>query len=97
SFNPTNRNFITKNYAELKKVNPKLPVVVREGHGIEPAIYARYDGGHEEKRVVADMTELEVEAELKELCLIGGKFKRTTGAEADYDDITGYNNRSKLI
>eukprot|EP01133_Synstelium_polycarpum_P007210 gene7210-8374_t len=86
------RNFITKNYTDLKRLNPKLPLMVREGHGVEPTIYARYDWGQEEKKIVTNMSEQEVEEKLKELCLIGNKLDRSPESEFGEDDIiTAYN------
>lgn len=30
------------NYTELKKLNPTMPILIREKAGIEPAVWARY-------------------------------------------------------
>ncbi|GAM24135.1 hypothetical protein SAMD00019534_073100 [Acytostelium subglobosum LB1] len=86
------RNFITKNYADLKRLNPRLPLMIRETHGIEPVIYARYDWGQEENRVVTNMSEQQVEEKLKELCLIGNKLDRSPESEmTEVDIISAYN------
>nr|CAI5864843.1 unnamed protein product [Callosobruchus analis] len=36
------REFIEKNYVELKTSNPKFPILIRECSGIEPRLWARY-------------------------------------------------------
>ncbi|KAJ6307782.1 hypothetical protein OIU76_017553 [Salix suchowensis] len=36
------RTFIEKNYKDLKTLNPKLPILIRECNGIEPQLWARY-------------------------------------------------------
>ncbi|KAJ6326424.1 hypothetical protein OIU78_013514 [Salix suchowensis] len=38
----TTRTFIEKNYKDLKTLNPKLPILIRECKGIEPQLWARY-------------------------------------------------------
>ncbi|XP_058765536.1 NADH dehydrogenase [ubiquinone] 1 alpha subcomplex subunit 2-like [Vicia villosa] len=35
--------FVEKNYSELKTLNPKLPILIRECSGVEPQLWARYD------------------------------------------------------
>ncbi|CAN1145703.1 NADH dehydrogenase [ubiquinone] 1 alpha subcomplex subunit 2 [Linum perenne] len=36
------RVFVEKNYKDLKKLNSKLPILIRECSGIEPQLWARY-------------------------------------------------------
>ncbi|CAN1333929.1 NADH dehydrogenase [ubiquinone] 1 alpha subcomplex subunit 2 [Linum perenne] len=36
------RAFVEKNYKDLKKLNPKLPILIRECRGVEPQLWARY-------------------------------------------------------
>ncbi|KDO56958.1 hypothetical protein CISIN_1g041692mg, partial [Citrus sinensis] len=36
------RSFVERNYKELKTLNPKLPILIRECSGIEPQLWARY-------------------------------------------------------
>ncbi|XP_020416967.1 NADH dehydrogenase [ubiquinone] 1 alpha subcomplex subunit 2 isoform X2 [Prunus persica] len=38
----TTRTFVEKNYKDLKSLNPKLPILIRECRGIEPQLWARY-------------------------------------------------------
>ena len=39
------RDFVMSMYQELKKANPKLPILVRECEGVTPKLIARY-GAH---------------------------------------------------
>lgn len=36
------RAFVEKNYQDLKALNPKFPILIRECRGIEPQLWARY-------------------------------------------------------
>nr|KJB35524.1 hypothetical protein B456_006G119400 [Gossypium raimondii] len=36
------RSFVEQNYKDLKTLNPKFPILIRECRGIEPQIWARY-------------------------------------------------------
>lgn len=36
------RDFIEKHYVEMKKHNPKFPILVRECSEIQPKVYARF-------------------------------------------------------
>ena len=38
------REFIEGNYVDLKKSNPKLPILIRECSGVRPVMFARYGG-----------------------------------------------------
>ena len=42
------RDFISKHYVELKKANPKFPILIRECSGITPRVWARYTYGQEQ-------------------------------------------------
>ncbi|XP_027444011.1 NADH dehydrogenase [ubiquinone] 1 alpha subcomplex subunit 2-like [Zalophus californianus] len=35
------------NYVELKKANPGLPILIREGSDVQPKLWARYAFGQE--------------------------------------------------
>ncbi|KAK4322971.1 hypothetical protein Pmani_006295 [Petrolisthes manimaculis] len=41
------RDFIEQHYVELKKANPKFPILIRECSGITPKAWARYEMGQE--------------------------------------------------
>jgi len=36
------RNYVQRNYADLKALNPSLPILIRECSGVRPRIWARY-------------------------------------------------------
>lgn len=36
------REFITRNYVDLKALNPTLPLLIRECSGVQPRLWARY-------------------------------------------------------
>ena len=42
------RDFVTKHYVDLKKANPKFPILIRECSGITPRVWARYTYGQEQ-------------------------------------------------
>ncbi|KAM3705807.1 hypothetical protein ACB098_03G105800 [Castanea mollissima] len=44
------RAFVEKNYKELKTLNPKLPILIRESRGIEPQLWARYAQAEENRK-----------------------------------------------
>mmetsp|Transcript_7786 Transcript_7786/g.9435 ORF Transcript_7786/g.9435 Transcript_7786/m.9435 type:complete len:89 (+) Transcript_7786:42-308(+) len=62
------RQFVKSNFAEMKKANPALPIMVRECEGATPKITARYDMGIEKSIPVADMDEKAIDSKLKEFC-----------------------------
>ena len=37
-----NRDFVMSTYQELKKANPRLPILIRECEGVTPKLIARY-------------------------------------------------------
>ncbi|XP_044332362.1 NADH dehydrogenase [ubiquinone] 1 alpha subcomplex subunit 2 isoform X2 [Aegilops tauschii subsp. strangulata] len=37
------REFVKKNYGDIKTRNPTLPVLIRECSGVQPQLWARYD------------------------------------------------------
>jgi len=41
-YTPFCRDFIEKNYVELKQQNPKFPFLIRECSGVEPKLYGRF-------------------------------------------------------
>ena len=36
------RNFVANHYLEMKKVNPKLPILIRESKNATPRVVARF-------------------------------------------------------
>jgi NADH dehydrogenase (ubiquinone) 1 alpha subcomplex subunit 2 len=69
------RDFIVKNYKELKSLNPRLPILIRECSGIQPRLWARYDYGVERSVVLDGLTESEIDAKLKEFADAGPNCK----------------------
>ncbi|KAI8926809.1 thioredoxin-like protein [Entophlyctis helioformis] len=61
------RDFIVKNYADLKAANPQLPILIREAPGIEARVFARYAFGVERKVSLENLSEADVESRLKQL------------------------------
>ncbi|KAJ9548325.1 hypothetical protein OSB04_020868 [Centaurea solstitialis] len=61
------RSFVEKNYKELKKANPKLPILIRECSGTEPQLWARYDMGVERGIRLEGMTEAQISKALEDL------------------------------
>ncbi|GMR49748.1 hypothetical protein PMAYCL1PPCAC_19943, partial [Pristionchus mayeri] len=61
------RDFITKQYAPLKKANPNLPILVRECSGISPRVFARYEFGVERFVSLEGLTEEKVAGVIRDL------------------------------
>ncbi|KAL3653135.1 hypothetical protein CASFOL_002816 [Castilleja foliolosa] len=72
-FSPTSpsssstRAFIENNYKDLKTKNPKLPILIREGSGIEPQLWARYDLGVERGIRLEGLNEEQISKVLEKL------------------------------
>merc|ERR1711894_549544 len=49
------RTFIENHYVELKKANPRFPILIRECSGVLPQITARYAMGVEQSRALSDL------------------------------------------
>ncbi|XP_052190317.1 NADH dehydrogenase [ubiquinone] 1 alpha subcomplex subunit 2 [Diospyros lotus] len=69
------RNFIENNYKDLKKLNPKLPILIRECNGVEPQLWARYDMGVERGIRLEGMTEAQILKALEDLGKVGAALK----------------------
>ena len=61
------RQFIDKHYVEFKKLNAKIPILIREASNIQPKIYARYEFGKEDHLPLTNMTESQVLNALEKL------------------------------
>ena len=62
-----NRNYIQKNYQQIKELNPELPFIVRECKNAQPTIMARYDFGIEKRMYVNNLQENEIDEVVREL------------------------------
>lgn len=61
------RQFLEKNYLELKKLNQATPILVREAHDVQPKIWARYELGKEAHLPLTNMSESQVLSALEKL------------------------------
>ncbi|QCE13830.1 NADH dehydrogenase [Vigna unguiculata] len=61
------RAFVEKNYKELKTLNPKLPILIRECSGVEPQLWARYDLGVEKAIKLEGLSEAQISKALENL------------------------------
>ncbi|XP_026324139.1 NADH dehydrogenase [ubiquinone] 1 alpha subcomplex subunit 2 isoform X1 [Hyposmocoma kahamanoa] len=66
------RNFLIKNYVNIKKANPDFPILIRECKGIQPRVWARYDRAQEMSKNLSSLTEAEVAECLQELAECSG-------------------------
>ncbi|KAL2892392.1 NADH dehydrogenase [ubiquinone] 1 alpha subcomplex subunit 2 [Bienertia sinuspersici] len=69
------RAFVEKNYADLKTLNPKLPILIRECRGVEPQLWARYDFGVEKGIRLDGMKEGQISKALEDLVKAGEALK----------------------
>ncbi|XP_019869785.1 NADH dehydrogenase [ubiquinone] 1 alpha subcomplex subunit 2 [Aethina tumida] len=54
------REFIEQSYVDLKKANPKFPILIRECSGIQPKLWARFEKGKEQCFSLKDLQASEV-------------------------------------
>ncbi|KAK3001451.1 hypothetical protein RJ639_020456 [Escallonia herrerae] len=69
------RGFVENNYKDLKTLNPKLPILIRECRGTEPQLWARYDRGLERGVRLEGMSEAQISKALEELVKVGASLK----------------------
>ncbi|KAF9625389.1 hypothetical protein IFM89_022212 [Coptis chinensis] len=69
------REFVEKNYRDLKTLNPKFPILIRECSQVEPQLWARYDRGVERGVHLEGLTEAQITNVLKELAEAGADIK----------------------
>ncbi|CAK9881642.1 unnamed protein product [Sphagnum jensenii] len=65
------REFITRNYVDLKALNPTLPLLIRECSGVQPCLWARYDYGVERSVPLDGLAAHEIDVKLEELVNLG--------------------------
>ena len=63
------RQFIAKNYLDIKSQAPATPFIVRECHGAQPNVMVRYDFGVEKRVYLNELTADEVDQAVGELVL----------------------------
>ncbi|XP_022192224.1 NADH dehydrogenase [ubiquinone] 1 alpha subcomplex subunit 2 [Nilaparvata lugens] len=61
------RDFVSKFYVPLKKVNPTLPFLIRECSGVQPRLWARYEQGKESSISIKGLEAENVYKELEKL------------------------------
>ncbi|XP_033631631.1 NADH dehydrogenase [ubiquinone] 1 alpha subcomplex subunit 2-like [Asterias rubens] len=54
------REWVETSYVDLKKANPKFPILIRECSGVQPKIYARYEYGRETSASLENVTSQQV-------------------------------------
>ncbi|XP_018829244.1 NADH dehydrogenase [ubiquinone] 1 alpha subcomplex subunit 2-like [Juglans microcarpa x Juglans regia] len=69
------RAFVEKNYKDLKTLNPKFPILIRECSGIEPQLWARYDMGVERGIRLEGLTEAQILKAVEDLVKVGASLK----------------------
>lgn len=72
------RDFVLSAYQDLKKSNPKFPILVRECSGAEAKLIARYDFGAETAVSVEGLDKDSVAKQLQQLIAAGEKMPRST-------------------
>jgi len=61
------REFLKKEYADVKALNPTLPFYIRPAHNVEPFVAVRYNRGIYEKHYVSDQSSGQISLTLKSL------------------------------
>uniref|UniRef100_A0A0D6R4M3 Ribosomal protein/NADH dehydrogenase domain-containing protein n=1 Tax=Araucaria cunninghamii TaxID=56994 RepID=A0A0D6R4M3_ARACU len=74
------RDFIRSNYKDLKTLNPKFPILIRECSGIEPRIWARYQYGIEKSVALDGLTEGQITKKVEELVKDGVNISASTAS-----------------
>ncbi|KAK9820457.1 hypothetical protein WJX72_010571 [[Myrmecia] bisecta] len=75
------RDFVLGSYQELKKANPKFPILVRECSGVKARLIARYDYGVEQNVPVEGLDKAAITKELEKLVKKGESMPRSTESE----------------
>ena len=70
------RDFVMSSYQELKKANPKFPILVRESSNAEARLLARYDFGVEEAVSVEGLDKGAIAKKLEQLVKKGETMPR---------------------
>jgi len=61
------RDFIETCYVDLKKQNPKFPILIRECSGVSAKAWSRHEFGKEYVQSLEGLTKIEVAAAIKQL------------------------------
>ena len=77
------RDFVLSSYQELKKANPKLPILVRESEKAEAKLTARYDFGAETAVSVEGLDKAGITKQLEELVKRGESMPRCASLSSE--------------
>ncbi|XP_034690986.1 NADH dehydrogenase [ubiquinone] 1 alpha subcomplex subunit 2 [Vitis riparia] len=69
------RAFVERNYKDLKTLNPKVPILIRECNGTRPQLWARYDMGVERGIHLEGLTEEQISKAVEDLAKLGAALK----------------------
>ncbi|XP_065075221.1 NADH dehydrogenase [ubiquinone] 1 alpha subcomplex subunit 2 [Ochlerotatus camptorhynchus] len=61
------RDFVSTQYAQLKRENPKLPILVRECSGVQPRLWVRYEMGKEKSVTLTNSGAADVAKHIAEM------------------------------
>ena len=61
------RDFIAKNYVNIKTANQTTPILIRECSGVQPKLWARYERGKESSLPLTNMNESQVMSAFEKL------------------------------
>eukprot|EP00897_Mesotaenium_endlicherianum_P005917 jgi/Mesen1/5353/ME000267S04497 len=70
------REFVARNYKDLKMLNPRLPILIRECSGVQPRLFARFEYGVEKQVLLEGLGEADIAAKLEELVKGGAQASR---------------------
>mmetsp|Transcript_6138 Transcript_6138/g.15996 ORF Transcript_6138/g.15996 Transcript_6138/m.15996 type:complete len:125 (+) Transcript_6138:60-434(+) len=71
------REFLLKNYSDLKILNPKFSFLVRNFKGEEPMFVGVYGWGREEIKPLAGLSDVEVLDALRDLVKLGETYPKS--------------------
>ncbi|XP_054755050.1 NADH dehydrogenase [ubiquinone] 1 alpha subcomplex subunit 2-like [Lytechinus pictus] len=61
------REWVKTQYVEVKKANPRFPILIRECSGVQPTVYARYEFGREASTDVTGFNSKQVNETIQSL------------------------------
>ncbi|XP_010249399.1 PREDICTED: NADH dehydrogenase [ubiquinone] 1 alpha subcomplex subunit 2 [Nelumbo nucifera] len=71
----TTREFVQRNYKDLKTLNPKFPILIRECSGVQPQLWVRFDNGVERGFHLEGLSETQIVKALEDLVKVGAALK----------------------
>lgn len=61
------REWVEKYYVDMKKANPKFPILIRECSNVNPVVYARYEFGRESSAALFNLNSQQVNQTIQEM------------------------------